>query len=85
MNIRQQVKELFRSNGQRGKDGEPMGRGGENWCVCKFCGKMIEHKRAGEGKSEPCLQYRCPECGKSGMLGESEFDKLKGKKPEKHK
>jgi len=68
---------------QKGKGGEPEGRGGESWCVCPKCGLMVEHKREGQGKSKPCVMYRCPECG-TPMMGESEFDRLK-EKPKKRK
>jgi len=46
-----------------GVGGERQGIGGAKYCVCPECGYAVEHKRLGEGKSKPCAQIECPECG----------------------
>jgi len=63
-----------------GIGGPRQGLGGAKYCVCPKCGYSIEHAQIGEGKSKPCAQIKCPECG-TKMVGSKtkELSKLKKK------
>jgi len=55
---------FFKSRGEgQGAGGQAQGDGGAQYCVCPQCGYSETHEKAGEGKSVPCTETKCPECG----------------------
>lgn len=53
---------------QLGFGGPPLGRGGEDICVCPECGFETVHARG-----KPCRVLKCPECGAT-MVGPAELE-----------
>jgi len=47
----------------RGVGGPAQADGGSDTCICPNCGYTIPHEKAGEGKSVPCTEIKCPKCG----------------------
>jgi len=60
--------EMARGEG-KGVGGSPQGDGGADICKCPECGKEVAHTKTGGGKSIPCADMTCPECGHKGMTG----------------
>ncbi|MCD6318092.1 hypothetical protein J7M02_03375 [Candidatus Aerophobetes bacterium] len=55
---------------QQGKGGNPLGRGGSDYCICPRCGYKAEHNRG-----IPCTEMTCPKCG-AKMIGQMEYEGL---------
>ena len=61
----EQNPELAKRGDGKGNGGKPQGDGGADKCVCPKCGYEVKHK-----KGTPCVEIKCPKCGKS-LIGKN--------------